>query len=87
MDTLAAINRDHGITVLCNLHTLDTARVYCGRIIGMAAGRIVFDGAPDQLTTAALRQIYGDDGGGGALDERITSTSLPADAMPAPALS
>jgi phosphonate transport system ATP-binding protein len=82
MDALADINRDDGITVLCNLHTLDTARAYCGRIIGMAAGRIVFDGAPEQLTEAALRDIYGEHESG-ALDERITSTSLSPAGMPA----
>jgi phosphonate transport system ATP-binding protein len=82
MDALADINRNDGITVLCNLHTLDTARAYCGRIIGMAAGRIVFDGAPEQLTEAVLRDIYGNHEGH-APDERITSTSLPAAAMPA----
>jgi phosphonate transport system ATP-binding protein len=82
MDALADINRYDGITVLCNLHTLDTARAYCGRIIGMAAGRIVFDASPGQLTDAALRDIYGDHASG-ALDERITSTSLPEAAMPA----
>ena len=64
------------------LHTLDTARAYCGRIIGMASGRIVFDGAPEQLTHAVLRDIYGDHEGS-TLDERITSTSLPSEAMPA----
>jgi phosphonate transport system ATP-binding protein len=79
---LADINRRDGITILCNLHTLDTARAYCRRIIGMAFGRIVFDGAPEQLTDAALREIYGDHEGG-VLDERITSTSLPSAAMPA----
>jgi phosphonate transport system ATP-binding protein len=82
MDALAGINRHDGITVLCNLHTLDTARAYCGRIIGMAAGRIVFDGAPGQLSDPVLRDIYGDHQSG-ALDERITSTSLPAAALPA----
>ena len=82
MDALADINRRDGITVLCNLHTLDTARAYCRRIIGMAAGRIVFDGAPEQLTETALREIYGEHEDG-AFDERITSTSLPTDAMPA----
>jgi phosphonate transport system ATP-binding protein len=81
MDALADINRRDGITVLCNLHTLDTARAYCGRIIGMAAGRIVFDGAPEQLTDPVLRAIYGDHDSG-TLDERITSTSLPVSAMP-----
>ena len=40
MDALADINRRDGITVLTNLPTLDTARTYCRRIIGMSAGRI-----------------------------------------------
>jgi phosphonate transport system ATP-binding protein len=82
MDALADINHRDGITVLCNLHTLDTARAYCGRIIGMSAGRIVFDGAPEQLTGPVLRDIYGTHESG-ALDERLTSTGLPAAAMPA----
>jgi len=82
MDALADINRRDGITVLCNLHTLDTARAYCGRIVGMSAGRIVFDGAPEQLTDQALRDIYGDHEGE-PLDERITSISPALAAMPA----
>ena len=60
MDALRDINRRDGITVLCNLHTLDTARAYCGRIIGMSEGRIVFDGRTEQLwMTRRHRQIYG----------------------------
>ena len=60
MDALRDINRRDGITVLCNLHTLDTARAYCDRIVGMAQGRIVFDGAPETLDEPAVRAIYGD---------------------------
>lgn len=86
MDALADINRRDGVTVLCNLHTLDTARAYCGRIIGMAGGRIVFDGSPEQLTDPVLRDIYGDHESG-TFDERITSTSLAATTMPALARS
>jgi phosphonate transport system ATP-binding protein len=82
MDALADINRRDGITVLTNLHTLDTARTYCRRIIGMSAGRIVFDGAPEALTDQTLRQIYGQTSPE-ALDERLTSTSLPASALAA----
>ncbi|MFL5254241.1 MAG: phosphonate ABC transporter ATP-binding protein [Rhodopila sp.] len=77
MDALADINGRDGITVLTNLHTLDTARAYCRRIIGMAQGRVVFDGAPEQLTAPVLQQIYGQGEAGAELDERITSTSLP----------
>ena len=82
MDALVDVNRRDGITVLTNLHTLDTARAYCRRIIGMAAGRIVFDGAPEALTEPALREIYGQPGQE-TLDERITSTSLAAAAIAA----
>jgi phosphonate transport system ATP-binding protein len=59
MDALRRINREDGLTVLCNLHTLDTARQYCDRIVGMRAGRVVFDGTPAQLTPAIVRDIYG----------------------------
>src|ERR1700737_1417035 len=50
MDALLRINKHFGITVICNLHSLDLARSYCDRLIGMASGRIVFDGAPAPLT-------------------------------------
>ncbi len=59
MDALQEINRRYGITVLCNLHSLDLARSYCHRLVGLAAGRLVFDGAPDSLTEAAARELYG----------------------------
>jgi phosphonate transport system ATP-binding protein len=81
MDALRDINHQDGITVLCNLHTLDTARAYCDRIIGMAQGRIVFDGAPEMLDEAAVGSIYGT--ADQALDERITSTSIGTATVPA----
>jgi phosphonate transport system ATP-binding protein len=59
MDALATINTRYGITVLCNLHSLDLARHYCSRLIGLAAGRLVFDGKPAQLTDAVAQALYG----------------------------
>ena len=59
MDALLRINKHFGITVLCNLHSLDLARSYCDRLIGMAAGRVVFDGAPSALTEHIARELYG----------------------------
>jgi phosphonate transport system ATP-binding protein len=58
MDSLLRINKHFGITVLCNLHSLDLARNYCDRLIGMAAGRVVFDGAPAALTDHIARELY-----------------------------
>ncbi len=76
MDALRSINQQDGKTVICNLHTLDTARNYCDRIIGMSAGKIVFDGTPDLLTTDMAREIYGAEADE-AFDESATSTALP----------
>ena len=59
MEALRQVNRAEGITVLVNLHHLDTAREYCDRILAMQAGRVVFDGPPDALDAARLRAIYG----------------------------
>ena len=76
MDTLKRINIEDGRMVIANLHTLDTARRYCDRVIGMRDGRIVFDGTPEQLSTGVARDIYGADA---SFNEAATSTALPTD--------
>ena len=76
MDSLQDINLREGITVITNLHTLDTARSYCNRIIGMAAGKVVFDGPPEDLNREAVRMVYGADSNGAEISEAITSTSV-----------
>lgn len=75
MDALRSINNEDGITVLVNLHTLDTARAYCDRIIGMRAGRVIFDGGAHQLTGDVVRDIYGS-GDLGEFNESVTSTAI-----------
>ena len=59
MDALLRINKHFGLTVLCNIHSLDLARTYCDRLVGMAGGRLVFDGAPEALTDDVARELYG----------------------------
>ena len=76
MDALRDINEREGITVVTNLHTLDTARAYCERIVGMSAGRVVFDGPPRELTAEAVRTIYGTGANGSEIDESVTSTAI-----------
>jgi phosphonate transport system ATP-binding protein len=73
MQSLRDIHEQDGRMVIANLHTLDTARRYCDRVIGMHAGRIVFDGTPDQLTTGVARDIYGADE---TFSEAATSTQI-----------
>jgi phosphonate transport system ATP-binding protein len=59
MDALQRINKDYGITIFCNLHSVDLARAYCDRLIGMSAGRVVFDGRGFDLTEDVTRELYG----------------------------
>jgi phosphonate transport system ATP-binding protein len=75
MEALHSINRDERIGVICNLHTLDTARTYCDRVVGMRDGAVVFDDAPSALTDAMAREIYGAEADE-AFEGAITSTSL-----------
>lgn len=78
MDSLLRLNRHFGITVICNLHDLDIAKEYCGRLVGMAQGRVVFDGAPEALTEAAARELYG-------IEAHEAMTVIPPMAAPVPA--
>jgi phosphonate transport system ATP-binding protein len=81
MDALLRINKHFGITVLCNLHSLDLARTYCDRLIGMASGRVVFDGAPAELTERVARELYdleADEVMGGAAEQYPADSRIPA---------
>jgi len=81
MDALLRINKHFGITVICNLHSLDLARSYCDRLIGMASGRIVFDGAPATLTEHIARELYdleADEVMGGSARQDPADSRIPA---------
>ncbi|MED0965963.1 phosphonate ABC transporter ATP-binding protein [Bacillus paramycoides] len=59
MDDLKKINRDFGITMIVNLHSIDLAREYATRIIGLHAGKIVFNGPVVEATDEKFAEIYG----------------------------
>jgi len=78
MDALKKINEEDGITVITNLHTLDTAKKYCERLLGMKGGVVVFDGKPEELTVDMIRELYalGDGSDDEEFDQAITQTSV-----------
>lgn len=59
MDHLSNINKELGITCLVNLHQVDVAMKYSGRIIGINKGGIIYDGKPEDLTKDMIHEIYG----------------------------
>ncbi|MGB9096747.1 phosphonate ABC transporter ATP-binding protein [Erwinia sp.] len=60
MDVLRQVS-DNGISVMVNLHSVELVKEYCTRAIGIAKGRIVFDGHPSQLTEDLLHTLYGEE--------------------------
>ncbi|WLP62582.1 phosphonate ABC transporter ATP-binding protein [Bacillus thuringiensis] len=60
LDDLKKINEDFGITTIVNLHSIDLARQYATRIIGLHVGEMVFDGLVEEATDEKFAEIYGD---------------------------
>jgi len=69
---LKQASRELGITVVCNLHQIEYAREFGERIVGVSAGRVVFEGGPTELTDEVLHRIYP------GLDAGETPASSPA---------
>jgi phosphonate transport system ATP-binding protein len=59
MEDFVKINKEFNITVVANMHHVDIAKKYAQRIIGIKAGKIVFDGPSQSLTNDDLTNIYG----------------------------
>ncbi len=59
MDLLRWAVDELGITCLASLHQVDFALEYSDRIIGLALGRTVFEGAPGEATEEVIAGIYG----------------------------
>lgn len=49
---------EEGIPVLVNIHDVALAKEYTDRMIGIAEGRVVFDGPPGELTPERQRVVY-----------------------------
>ncbi|MCS7176985.1 MAG: phosphonate ABC transporter ATP-binding protein [Candidatus Kapabacteria bacterium] len=61
MRYLEEVNQRFGVTVVCSLHFLSLVRRYAHRVVALRAGRIVFEGAPTEITDEWFRHIYGEE--------------------------
>ena len=59
MSDFLRINKEMKITVIINIHHVDLALQYADRVIGIQAGKVVFDGPTSKITNDILKQIYG----------------------------
>jgi phosphonate transport system ATP-binding protein len=54
--------KEHGVPVLINVHTIEHARRYADRVIGIRGGALVHDGPAAALDDALVETIYGAEG-------------------------
>ncbi len=61
MRLLVELANERGTPALVNIHDVGLAQAFADRIIGLAEGKIVFDGTPQQVTAQVLTNIYGEE--------------------------
>jgi phosphonate transport system ATP-binding protein len=59
MELMRDVGQRHSLPVIVNMHDVELARRFAGRVIGMSGGRIVYDGDGAGLGDAVLKSIYG----------------------------
>jgi phosphonate transport system ATP-binding protein len=61
MRLIVEICSERGLPAIINIHDVVLAQQFTQRIVGLRAGRVVFDGPPTRLTEAVLTAIYGEE--------------------------
>jgi phosphonate transport system ATP-binding protein len=61
MRLLVELAHENNTPALVNIHDVALAQTFSDRIIGLADGRIVFDGTAADITSDVLTQIYGEE--------------------------
>lgn len=58
MSLIKEVHETQQMTTIISLHDVDLALTYCDRIIGLAKGKLVFDGLPSEVNSHVLDEIY-----------------------------
>ena len=61
MRIIVELAHERGTPTLLNIHDVRLAQSHADRIVGLTAGRIVFDGRPEDLNESVLTEIYGEE--------------------------
>ena len=58
LDLLVRLCEDEGLTLLVSMHQLELAQDYFPRVVGLKAGRIVFDGEGSSLQEEGMADLF-----------------------------
>lgn len=59
MRLIRSLAEERGTPVLVNIHDVALAQRFADRVVGLKAGRVIFDGLSADLTPQVLTEIYG----------------------------
>lgn len=62
MDDLKRLNEEDGLTVVANLHSMELAMDYATRIVGLKAGKLVYDKPISEVNLDDFKDIYAEVG-------------------------
>lgn len=60
MKDLKMLNQEYGMTVIANLHSVELAREFGDRVIGVRKGEVVYDGKMSETPESVFKDIYVD---------------------------
>lgn len=58
MDLLSRLAREEGVTAVISLHEYEYALSHCERVIGLRAGRVLFDRPPGEVSEELVDRLY-----------------------------
>jgi len=61
---------ERNLAAVINIHDVQLAQLFVQRVVGLRAGRLVFDGPPNDLTSEVLTTIYGEEDWAAAVARR-----------------
>ncbi len=61
MRLIVEMCEERKLAAIINIHDVSLAQMFVQRVVGLKMGRIIFDGAPNQLTPDVLTEIYGEE--------------------------
>lgn len=61
MRLICELCREQQLAAIINIHDVALAQQFVDRVVGLRAGRLVFDGAPTELDAQTLTTIYGEE--------------------------
>jgi phosphonate transport system ATP-binding protein len=70
MRLICELCAEHNLAAVINIHDVQLAQLFVQRVVGLRAGRMVFDGPPGDLTPEVLTTIYGEEDWTAAADRK-----------------